>query len=211
MSRRLISNKCLDLTQILNYSLIVEVGGNIGLDSKEYIRLYNSSLIIFEPLMPLYKRLIRKFGNRSRTKIYPYGLGSYARQLKIEMAGRNADATSIFKTIAINQTKTSYFKTIKILSTVDVIRNILVKWKTKIDLLTINCEGCEYEIIPSLIENSLMTKIKNLQFATHIGLLKNEDQCIYCVVQQKLHITHKLTYQYKALWESWTIKKHILS
>ena len=40
-------------------SLIVEVGGNIGHDTSKFIELYNSSIISYEPLVPMWKRSYR--------------------------------------------------------------------------------------------------------------------------------------------------------
>ncbi|CAF1260907.1 unnamed protein product, partial [Didymodactylos carnosus] len=189
-------------------SLIVEIGGNVGQDIAQYIRLYNSTLIIYEPLTSMYKVLKEKLGNRSRTEIHRYGLGVSKRQLKIRTSGTNNEATSMFTKEndsgkSVNETMT----TIDILNIIDVLQEILIRYK-KIDLLTMNCEGCEFEILPALIEDTtLLTKINNIQFATHIDTLEY-GICIYCKLQQDLQRKYEIFYQYKVLWESWTKKKN---
>lgn len=36
-----------------------------------------------------------------------------------------------------------------------------------VDLLTLNCEGCEYEALETLLSTSLVRHFRNIQWATH--------------------------------------------
>ncbi|CAF0769495.1 unnamed protein product [Didymodactylos carnosus] len=133
---------------------------------------------------------------------------SSKRQLKIRTSGTNNEATSMFtKEKDSDKSVDETMTTIYIHSIIDVLQEILIRFE-KIDLLTMNCEGCEFEILPILIEDTaLLTKINNIQFATHIDTIEN-GICIYCKLQQDLQRKHEIFYQYKVLWESWTKKKN---
>ena len=172
-------------------SLIVEVGGNIGQDTSQFIELYNSSIITFEPLVPMAKDLIEKFKTNPKIEIQPYGLGNRE--------------TSIFR--KLSSTNSSR---IQLLEVTQVIENIR-RTKTKdgmIDMISMNCEGCEFEIIPALIVNNLTQYFRIIQFATHIDVLKNSS-CIYCQIEQSLERTHQTIYRYSMLWEAWVLKNKI--
>jgi FkbM family methyltransferase len=186
-------------------SLIVEVGGNIGQDTSKFIRLYNSSIITFEPLVPMAKDLIKQFKTNPKIEIQPYGLGNRARNLSVEPADSSNTGTSIFR--KLSSTNSSIIQQIQLLEVIRVIENIR-RTKTKdgiIDMISINCEGCEFEIIPALILNNLTQYFRIIQFATHIDVLKNAS-CIYCQIEQALERTHQIIYHYTMLWEAWVLK-----
>ncbi|WAQ98412.1 hypothetical protein MAR_022785, partial [Mya arenaria] len=59
-----------------------------------------------------------------------------------------------------------------------------------IDLLTMNCEGCEFEALETLLETNLVSHLKNIQWATHstIGGIKEPIER-YCRIQELLSRT----------------------
>jgi FkbM family methyltransferase len=189
-------------------SLIVEVGGNIGHDTSQFIQLYNSSIITFEPLVSMAKDLIKQFKTNPKIEIQPYGLGNRARNLPIEPFDGSNAGTRIFR--KISSTNSSIIQQIQLLEVIQVIENIR-RTKTKdgmIDMISINCEGCEFEIIPALILNNLTQYFRIIQFGTHIGLLTGS-ACIYCQIEQALERTHQTIYHYSMLWEGWMLKNKI--
>jgi FkbM family methyltransferase len=186
-------------------SLIVEVGGNIGHDTSEFIKLYNSSIISFEPLLPMAKDLVVKFKSNPKIEIRPYGLGNRPRNIPIEPFDGSNAGTSVFR--KLSSPNSSTIQQIQILEVIGVIENIR-KTRTKngmIDMISINCEGCEFEILPALIVNNLTQYFRIIQFGTHISLLTGSS-CIYCQLQQALERTHQTKYHYSMLWEGWILK-----
>ncbi|CAF1157519.1 unnamed protein product [Rotaria sordida] len=189
-------------------SLIIEIGGNTGLDTSQFITLYNSSIISFEPLVTMSEALKEKFKTNSKIEIQPYGLGNRARNLSIELFDSNNMGTSIFR--KLSSKNSSKIQQIQLLDIVQVIDNIR-KTKTKygiIDMISINCEGCEFEILPALILNNLTQYFRIIQFASHMGFLA-ESPCIYCQIEQALERTHQIIYHYTMLWEAWVLKSKI--
>ncbi|CAM4919010.1 unnamed protein product [Rotaria socialis] len=186
-------------------SLIIEVGGNRGHDTVKFIELYNPFIISYEPLVPMWKSLTEQFKSNPKVQIYPYGLGNRARTLLIEPHDFGNAGTSIFR--KISSTNSSTIQKIELLNIVSIIRDIQ-RTRTKtgiIDMISINCEGCEFEVIPALILNNMTQYFRIIQFATHSGLLSGSS-CIYCQIQQALEITHTTLYHYNMLWEGWLFK-----
>jgi len=187
-------------------SLIIEVGGNTGLDTSKFIELYNPYIISFEPLVQMSKNLMEKFKINSKIEIQPYGLGNYARNVSIEPFDNENTGTSIFRKLSTKNS--SKLEQIQLLDIIEVIKNIL-KTKTQnkiIDMISINCEGCEFEILPVLIHNNMTQYFRIIQFATHTNFL-SESSCIYCHIEQALERTHLIKYHYVMLWEAWILKR----
>jgi FkbM family methyltransferase len=187
-------------------SLIIEVGGNTGHDTSKFIELYNPFIVSFEPLVQMAKNLTEKFKTNPKIEIQPYGLGNHARNLSIEPFDSENTGTSIFR--KLSPTNSAKIEQIQLLDIIQVIENIR-KLKTQngmIDMISINCEGCEFEILPALILNNMTQYFRIIQFATHTDIL-TESSCIYCQIQQALERTHLTKYRYVMLWEAWVLKK----
>ena len=186
-------------------SLIIEVGGNRGHDTVKFIEFHDPSIISYEPLVSMSKNLTEQFRSNPKVKLHPYGLGSRARRLQIEPNDYGNAGTSIFR--SLSSPNSSLIQQIELLDVVQVIENIR-KSNTKngmIDMISINCEGCEFEILPALILNNLTQYFRIIQFASHCALVP-DSSCIYCQIEQALQRTHQTLYHYPKLWEGWVRK-----
>jgi len=186
-------------------SLIIEVGGNRGHDTIKFIELYNAYIISYEPLQQMWKDLTILFRNYSKAEFHPFGLGSHARSVLLEPNDFGNAGTSIFR--PLTSPNSTAIQRIHLLDVVRLIREIQRK-RTKsgvIDMLSINCEGCEFEILPALILNDMIQHFRIIQFASHTSLVP-DSSCIYCQIEQALAQTHVIKYHYRKLWEGWVIK-----
>ncbi|CAF4247551.1 unnamed protein product, partial [Adineta steineri] len=103
-------------------SLIIEVGGNRGHDTVAFIKLYDPWIISYEPLVSMAKNLTEQFRSNSKVKIHPYGLGSYARNLRIEPHDYGNAGTSIFR--KLSSENSSQIVQVELLDIVKVIQDI---------------------------------------------------------------------------------------
>lgn len=188
-------------------SLIIEIGGNTGLDTSKFVELYNPFIISFEPLVQMAKDLMEKFQRNPKIEIQPYGLGNRARTISIEPFGDASNTgTSIFRKLPTKNS--SKIEQIRLLDVIEVIKNIQ-KNRTAdgmIDLISINCEGCEFEILPALILHDMTQYFRIIQFASHMDVLQGSS-CIYCQIEQALQRTHSIKYRYVMLWEAWILNR----
>ena len=187
-------------------SLIIEVGGNRAHDTVKFVEFHNPWIISYEPLVSMVVNLTEQFKSNPKVQIQPYGLGNRARSLLIERNDAGNAGTSIFR--ELSSPNSTLIERIELLDVVEVIEEIR-RTRTKdgmIDMISINCEGCEFEIIPALILNNLTQYFRVIQFASHINLVPHSS-CIYCQIEQAFQRTHKTLFYFSKLWEGWVLNK----
>ena len=187
-------------------SLIIEVGGNRAHDTVKFVEFHNPWIISFEPLVFMAKNLTDQFKDNPKVQVRPYGLGNHARRLLVEPNDAGNAGTSIFR--PLTSPNSSSIEHIELLDIVKVIQDIR-KTRTRdgmIDMISINCEGCEFEVIPALILNNLTQYFRIIQFASHINLVP-EASCIYCQIKQSFERTHQSLFYFSKLWEGWVLNK----
>lgn len=174
----------------------IEVGGNNGNDASEFIRLYNPRYVILEPLEVYAKMLTTKFKDNERVTVINLGLGEKNEVVKVKIAGNHADATSKFSVIKGTTP-------LVIMNATEFLLKIGVGL-FDVDLFTMNCEGCEFEVLEAVLSTNLVKHLRNIQFDTHSTIKGLRDPIQrYCRIQQLLLRTHRPTYQYKFFLENW--------
>ncbi|XP_061177711.1 uncharacterized protein LOC133186489 [Saccostrea echinata] len=176
-------------------TLMIEVGGNWGWDAGNFSKLYNMYYVILEPLTPYTDILEKKFQGNEKVSIYNIGLGSKTERVMVNLEGNNACATTKFS-------KKNGTVPIYIINVIDFLTDLGIGLYD-LDLMTMNCEGCEYEVLETLVEFNLIEKIRNIQWATHTQISIHDPWGRYCRIQELLRRTHWSTYQYKFNWENW--------
>jgi FkbM family methyltransferase len=184
-------------------SIVVDIGGNIGEDAQALIqKAYPSTYIILELVPKFFTNLVDKFKDNRAVFVYNFGLASGKAELNVKVEG---DATSVFKNTAASQLVTKNV-TLRLENGTEFFTMLGIGC-FDVDLMTMNCEGGEYDILESLVSSSLIRHIRHVQFATHVTLAGlNDPVRRYCRLQELLARTHTLTYQYKFNWETWTRK-----
>ncbi|XP_041364290.1 uncharacterized protein LOC121379705 [Gigantopelta aegis] len=184
-------------------SRIVEVGGYTGVDAGRYINLANSYFTVLEPVPEYFNVLKKKFSSNPKVTIYNFGLGKENRNLTFDrIAG---DATSLFMNNPNSQTKDAKKETVIIRDAKEFFNSLGVQQKP-LDLLTINCEGCEYELLELIIAEELAQYFKHIQFQFHVdlpGIVQQE--CRYCQIMNLLNRTHSPMFQFSYTWQAWQL------
>lgn len=87
-----------------------------------------------------------------------------------------------------------------------------------VELLHVNCEGCEYDVVDSLRHIGLLARIKHVQLATHlldppaasstfhdaVDLSLQVSISRYCAMHRALSQTHSRSWGLPWVWERWT-------
>ncbi|XP_060068563.1 uncharacterized protein LOC132548701 [Ylistrum balloti] len=180
-------------------SIVIEVGGNVGVDAAAIIQKYKpSAYILLEPVLPLFNKLKKTFNKTRNMYLYNFGLGKNLSYFHVYMEGHEGEATSQFTGSRAGDCL------IKVINATAFMLKLGVGC-FDVDLLTINCEGCEFDILESLISTSLIKSFKHVQFATHPTLEHLYSPVTrYCEIIQVLSRTHVPSYRYGFTWESWT-------
>lgn len=78
----------------------------------------------------------------------------------------------------------------------------------KIDLLHVNCEGCEYELLLRLVETDMLRHISVLQVSFHNYGAKGIGDLLpkYCLIRESLVKSHNNHSVLPFGWERWVLK-----
>lgn len=145
-----------EMDDITENSTVVEVGGYLGIFTSEMITQKNPNLHIIEPITAFYNELVNKFGNNKKVSIHKTCISDKAEDKTFWI---NGYSTSENKTWAASEQS----ETIKSIRFEDFCKQNNI---TEIDLLAINCEGCEYTIVPEILKQTTV-KIKSLMIQFH--------------------------------------------
>lgn len=169
-------------------SLIVDIGASKGVWVTEMTRRYNCFSIIYEPtiLFQAKEGSYRGLFNRAAAWVY-YG--------KLTLGTVAGEASYL------NPSDDEY-------DCVDIADSLssILQHNECIDLMKINIEGGEYVLLPHLINNFDIKRIKNIQVQFHI--IGNYEDCFdkYTDILLELSNTHKLTWNYDFVWCNFALK-----
>jgi len=185
-------DKTLRLDYDLNHdSIVFDVGGFEGQWASDMYSKYCCNIHIFEPVPIYYNNIAKRFKKNSKIYVYNIGLAGKTSTEKLALC---EDGSSIYK--VGNETVE-----IKLVKFDEFMNNNKID---KIDLLKVNIEGGEYELLDNIIQSGIVHKINNIQVQFH-DFVQNSEQRMQDI-QNKLILTHELTYQYLFVWENWKLK-----
>jgi FkbM family methyltransferase len=173
-------------------SIVLDVGTYKGEFAQKIAKKYNCFVIGFEPIGTYFCEAVQNLREFNKVKIYNYGLGSRSRQERISL---EKDSSSIYKRYHLSQA-------IMIHSFSEIINQLSL---VSIELIKINIEGCEYELLETMIENNMQRLFKNIQVQFHDfvpGCYDKRNSIIDSLLE-----THEPTYCYPFVWENYRLVK----
>jgi FkbM family methyltransferase len=180
------NTKKIDFDFLNEKSLVIDVGGHIGIFASQIFCRYNCSLVIFEPIHEFTSILKAKFSKNKKVSVIEAAIGNMDGTISLY----NGDgATSQFFS---PETKADQIRC----ELVDI-KKVIKKYKY-IDLLAINCEGGEYNIINRIISLKLNKKIKSLLIQFH-QIDKNSAEEVEKIIKE-LSKTHKIVFHFEWVW-----------
>ena len=188
---------CGEYTLRLNYplskhSIVFDLGGYRGEWSSGVYAMYQCNIKVFEPHPSFYKYLNHMFRSNKKITVFPFGLGKEKAHAQLYS---NEFSSSIHNQVSEKKVD------ITIKKFLDFVKKEEIK---SIDLIKINIEGGEYDLLDHILETGFVENIENLQIQFH-NFVENSDSRMEDI-QTRLTKTHKLTYQYKYVWENWERK-----
>ncbi len=173
-------------------SLVFDIGGYEGQWASDIFSKYSCRIYVFEPIPEYANNIEKRFSRNEKIRIFKFGLGNSTKNAKISL---NNDRSSFLK-------GGKEYRNSQIVRAVNFIKEHDIN---EIDLMKINIEGGEYDLLEDLINSGEITKINNIQIQFHDFIANAETRMIK--IQKMLRKTHYLTYQYKFIWENWSIKQ----
>ena len=78
-----------------------------------------------------------------------------------------------------------------------------VRGEGGVDLLHVNCEGCEWEMLENIIKAGEHKHIRTIQFGSHYFPQVPGITGRYCRIREELNKTHSMVYGQAWAWERW--------
>lgn len=171
-------------------SIVVDVGGYEGKWANDIYKKYNCNIFIFEPIKEYYDKIVERFKENPKIRVYNYGLSNKDCDKQISLLN---DSSSLFK-------KSRNLQKITLVNASNFFNSEKIG---KIELIKINIEGGEYDLLENLIENGLIYKIRNIQVQFHDFVKRAKKRMLK--IEDELSKTHHPTYRFEFVWENWEI------
>ncbi len=173
-------------------SVFIEVGGYMGFYSRKIINKFNPITFIFEPDAEYVEILKNEFNDTA--KIINKALGNIDDEVYLIEKGDSSF-------IGDKSEQLLNSKKVEMISYDTFAKNENLK---KVDLMSINIEGGEYELIDHIIEKKHIENINYLQVQFHKNIKGHKK--LKKDLNKKLSKTHMLEWSYNYVWESWKLK-----
>jgi FkbM family methyltransferase len=178
-------------------SVVVDIGGMNGDWASRIFCRYCCRIDIYEPTPEMVEQARWNFKCNPHVAVYPHALSDvkgnlklYGDPLKASLFGPEDKPAIEVPVLIASEVFGAYYP-------------------YGIDLLKINAEGAEYNVLPDLIKNYGVEKIRDIQIQFHktIDGKPIEHAREKCdAIRKDLLKTHQLTYCYEWAFENWRLK-----
>jgi FkbM family methyltransferase len=179
-------------------STIVDVGGNVGLDLVRFAKraaedgLTMPAIHAFEPLAAVFATLQSNVKPFRNIVLHNVGLSNKTGESCLVIGGTNEDAAYEVEPYSAKCDPRYRFHT------VDVAMEL--RKLGRVDLLHLNCEGCEARILERLLRSN-MVPIRRIEMQVHASHVAPSE---YCRIDAALRARgYRLQYRYQWVWELW--------
>jgi FkbM family methyltransferase len=172
-------------------STVFDVGGFRGEWTKRIHDKYKPTIHFFEPADESYNLATSRLGNCSNIHLWNFGLGSKCGIFRLY--DPMEDGASFYKT-GNNHVHAKIENISKFLRQQELCR---------VDLMSLNTEGAEYEILPYLIGTGEITMFDRLMIQWH-SIFENA-AALQLMIQETMSRTHRMIWNLGA-WEAWIRK-----
>ena len=171
-------------------SVVFDLGGYEGEWANDMRRLYDCKVHVFEPHPLFAAALAERFSDDPNVTSHPYALGAAEGELTLS---DDADASSAFS--SSDTTVSGRIKPVQ-----DVMAEL---GQPQVAAVKINIEYGEYDLLPALINTSLIRNFQTLVIQFHnYGPQDAEKRT---KIREALAATHTCKWNYDFVWERWDI------
>lgn len=174
-------------------SIVIDAGGYKGNFSKKIHDMYNCRVFVYEPYAPFFEHIKNEYGYIDSISVHQLAISDKTGEKKLLDLG---EATSV-------STQNGDIK----IDTIDIVDMINENNFTCVDLLKLNIEGEEYSVLERLIETDNLHIFKNIQVQFHDFFYVDQPIERRDFIREQLCKTHRETYCYPFVWESWTVNE----
>ncbi|CAJ1336519.1 unnamed protein product [Effrenium voratum] len=200
----------------------------LGEDGVEFQRRFGLQMHLFEPSPTYFKSLQRSLASWPGFTLHNYGLGSKTRVARLQLSGtasRVVDPEEVVDEAVSEAVSEAALaggpedtEAVWIRAAAEAIPEVL--GSEEVELLHVNCEGCEYDVVQGLAQAQQLPRIAQIQVATHLlefrGPSSDFQEAValslqvstqrYCEMHRLLARTHRRVWGLPWVWERWTRK-----
>lgn len=174
-------------------SLVFDLGGYKGDWSAKINDKYKCYVYIFEPYLPYYEEICRRFRGNDKIKVFPFGLAKNDSTLPFRV---DNDASSFYGV----ESGDGCGADCRLNSICEFMYKLRIN---KVDLVKINIEGGEFDLLEYMLDEGLINRFLNIQVQFHHFVESASSR--YFLINKRLKKTHVLDWKYEFVWESWSI------
>lgn len=173
-------------------SLVLDVGGYEGQWASDLYARIPCRILVFEPVHEYAEKIRERFRANPDIEVFDIALGRNERTEVMRILGASS---SVYKARRSEEQQVRF---------VDVRQWFDEHGIDRVDLIKINIEGGEFELLERMIETDLIPQLANIQVQFHN--VADDSTRRMEAIQAELGRTHSLTYQYRYVWENWSLK-----
>eukprot|EP00747_Dinoflagellata_sp_TGD_P162184 gnl/TRDRNA2_/TRDRNA2_179505_c0_seq1.p1 gnl/TRDRNA2_/TRDRNA2_179505_c0~~gnl/TRDRNA2_/TRDRNA2_179505_c0_seq1.p1 ORF type:complete len:298 (+),score=58.44 gnl/TRDRNA2_/TRDRNA2_179505_c0_seq1:69-962(+) len=183
--------------------VIVDVGGNAGYDIGKFVDKFpNAQIFSYEPVPVFAERLQSAFANNPHVTISNFGLSDSNRTAEFNLLEAGSGEVSV-------EGRSNYEKFVNA-SIIDAHTSLEeVRQKSgqeAPDVLSLNCEGCEYSVLKRLKDQGWLAKIPYIQMSWHAFPGVDGRVAKRCELEEALRQTHEPVWWAIYGWQAWQRK-----
>eukprot|EP00747_Dinoflagellata_sp_TGD_P181330 gnl/TRDRNA2_/TRDRNA2_35129_c0_seq1.p1 gnl/TRDRNA2_/TRDRNA2_35129_c0~~gnl/TRDRNA2_/TRDRNA2_35129_c0_seq1.p1 ORF type:complete len:280 (-),score=50.39 gnl/TRDRNA2_/TRDRNA2_35129_c0_seq1:176-1015(-) len=177
--------------------VIVEVGGNTGQDLYEYTRRFpDAKIFAFEPVPEFYAKLKEKFGNNPNVFLSDVALSDKDGTTEFVVSGVSSGG--------LNKSTTGHKIQVQLRDADAVLQEIWHKVGSAPDVVSLNCEGCEYAVLQRLVDKGWISHgwVPFMQVSWHTPDALPDRKGKRCRIEHALrHASKDGGYYWLSWWE----------
>lgn len=193
--------------------VVLEVGTNVGSDLEVWLpRFPSAKFFSVEPIPDLFRRTRQRFHDTARVKLLNFGLSDVDGNASMAFEGAAGEASSAFA--AVPAAAPASFgsggsgrrggQVIQLRDASAVLREIADEVGRPPDVVSMNCEGCEYAVLERLLSTDWVAQVAFLQVSWHKTAGVPDRKARHCEIEHRLHETHDLVwFDFSFGWQGW--------
>lgn len=175
-------------------SVVIDVGGYEGNWAKTMYEKYGCTVIVLEPVPKFYEAIKQRFANCSGIHVLNVGLGDANREHPFGIQG---DRTGRFN-------PSDDRVTVSIISPQTLLDSPYCN-NRQIDVLKLNCEGAEFEILETILDQGLEHRFEALQAQPHSVVPDAVNR--WAKIRERLLVSFEITSEDPNLDNGWLLMK----
>jgi len=185
--------------------VIVDIGGNVGNDIEKILENHPKARIYtFEPTPDYFSMLKARFGKDPRVTISNTGASKATGDAEFIMEGNHGVGTS-----GMDHTLEGEHVVVHLQDIDKILKDVQRKIGDTPDVVTINCEGCEYDVMQRIVDQGWLGKIEFIQLSWHMPADVMDRVAKRCKIERALWRHYDRTHFGKSGWVGWTLRKNV--